>query len=121
MTPDELRARTAEDIRARYVECLARAAYERTLASRPSSSPRWDDTDLGMEEIRDRHRQGIAYLVDALAAAGLLPVFADCVQAYEPNGDPLDHYRLQFLTDWRDVDEYYHPLRATRNTEGSLR
>lgn len=115
MTADELRARTAEGIRARYVECLARATYEDVRSGTPEMYPtRWEELS---GELRASFLAGEQMYVDALAAAGLLPVFADCMRAYQPDGTPLDHWRLQFLTAWRDVADYYVPGRPSIESE----
>jgi hypothetical protein len=91
---------TPDEIRSLYVETLARAAYERTLKTRPPSSPRWDDGDLGMEDVRDHYREGIAYLADALAAAGLLPDVVD--SRYIGRGMQR---RWRLATDWKEPGE----------------
>lgn len=85
----------AAEIRSLYVETLARAAYDRTLTFRPPSSPQWDDTDLGMEEVRDHHRGNVAFLVDALAGAGLLPTWS---QQMPGKG------RYRYVTEWTDPE-----------------
>lgn len=80
MTPDE--------IRALYVETLARIVYERTQRAMryPMNMPPWSDppgepydrdgltvVQVGTFDPRRRYRVQAALDVDALAAAGLLP------------------------------------------------
>ncbi|MEV6432610.1 hypothetical protein [Nocardia sp. NPDC051463] len=79
---------TPEEIRAAYVETLARSRYERTRVAMnyPMNMPPWDDEpgepykqggitvlQVGAFDPRRRHRVQAGIDADALAAAGLLP------------------------------------------------
>ena len=82
---------TAEQIRAEAIEVLARKLFE--------------DDEPGDEPFDDwaaRYRRKAAPFVDALAAAGLLPVGVDYRWAYQPDGTPLGYRERQLLTEWRD-------------------
>jgi hypothetical protein len=63
---------TADEIRALYIDTLARAAYMRRVPVN-TSPPQWEDTDMGMPGVREHHRKTVGHFVDALAEAGLLP------------------------------------------------
>lgn len=94
----------ADLIRSLYVETVAEAEYGRWY-SRPGvrecypMQPPWPELD---EWRRRRWLADAAQHIDALAAAGLLPVGADYRWVYEPDGTPLGYRERQLLTDWRE-------------------
>lgn len=92
---------TAEEIRALYVETLARAEYEQdAVLLEPLNGTPWEAARDG---ARAEYRGIVAHLVDALEAAGLLPTEADYRWVYEPDGTPLGYRERQLLTAWRDA------------------
>lgn len=96
---------TADEIRATYAEVLGRAEYEqdRQLNVVMSGAPPWEAQTDGQ---RDYYRStAVGHLLDALTAAGLLPVYMDRRMAREPSGQPLGHLERQFLTAWRPLED----------------
>lgn len=115
---------TPKEIRALYVETLARADYADWLERVRAAAARWgeecehlpwDEQPEGGEWGREHWRRIHAPAVDALAAAGLLPKYMDRRSAYKPNGDPLGYFERQFLTEWRRMDDSCPACRVNWN------
>ncbi|NKY60406.1 hypothetical protein [Nocardia flavorosea] len=91
----------AEQIRAQYVEVLARAEFEENhRAEIKTQAWEWGNVAEGM---RAMYRRSATRAVDALAAAGLLPV--EAVRRDRVDLTTGDEYLVQqYRTDWRAVE-----------------
>lgn len=85
---------TPEQIRSLYVETLtnAKLASETFIANDGVLS-------TGIRTNEDAARAAL----EALAEAGLLPIYVDYRWVYEPDGTPLGYRERQLLTEWQDA------------------
>jgi hypothetical protein len=83
----------ADDIRAQYVETLARSRYARGrgIAGTPWSESTWAETYL----------KGAEKDVAVLAAAGLLPTVEEC-EHFKTNVSAGVVRARRYVTDWRE-------------------
>ncbi|MGW5387174.1 hypothetical protein [Nocardia sp. NPDC003963] len=88
---------SADEIRAEAIEVIARAEFARFC-----KTATWDEVD---ESDRATWIPNAEALVDALAAAGLLPVEAVRRAAYAVLDTSDEHLVEQLVTDWRAVAE----------------
>lgn len=91
-----------DEIRALYVETLARVTYEDKRKQFASIEPRQPWAELSADDRRPWLDQETDY-VDALAEAGLLPIYTDYRWMYEPDGTPIGCRETQLLTEWKEA------------------
>lgn len=90
----------AEQIRAEAIEVVARASWE-ALEQKCGAVP-WEQAP---GHRREGGRIRAAAVVDALAAAGLLPTVVEEVETGVWGTDRFDRRRVRYLTEWREVSE----------------